>query len=147
MGLPLPTTNIKMDIRDDEQNSVGGQQGMQTPTAGSDVPTAAQYNVQANFNVARVKFFWLYSSRGDGWWRFDQRCEKDIEDEFLANKPNMEMYLFGKPYILDFVAMRQWQKGNLDAWRQIKRVTSSEFDMHNVKGIAGCHVPNVWTVD
>uniref|UniRef100_A0A8R1DYU6 E3 ubiquitin-protein ligase n=1 Tax=Caenorhabditis japonica TaxID=281687 RepID=A0A8R1DYU6_CAEJA len=83
------------------------------------------------------KNFWLYEGRNSGWWRFDPRIEKDIEEAFVNQMPLAEVIVCGLPYIIDFSQMKQYPKNDRNTCRAIRRVDSSEFDTLNVKGLAG----------
>ncbi|CAI5438654.1 unnamed protein product [Caenorhabditis angaria] len=82
--------------------------------------------------------YWLYQGRSRGWWRFDPRTEKDIEEASSNNMPITEVVICGSRYIIDFSNSIQYPKDKgINMKRNIRRVTSAEFDSLHVKGIAG----------
>uniref|UniRef100_A0A8R1DW72 E3 ubiquitin-protein ligase n=1 Tax=Caenorhabditis japonica TaxID=281687 RepID=A0A8R1DW72_CAEJA len=36
--------------------------------------------IRARMNAEAARMFWVYRGRNNGWWRFESRNEKDIED-------------------------------------------------------------------
>lgn len=90
--------------------------------------------------AAAQKMFWLYRGRHQGWWRFDPRIEKEIEEAFTHQMPMTEVTICGNPYIVDFSQMCQYPKNQSNYSRNVKRVNSTDFDSLNVKGMSGVFV-------
>ncbi|CAI2292859.1 unnamed protein product [Caenorhabditis sp. 36 PRJEB53466] len=93
-------------------------------------------------NAPEEKKYWLYRGRNQGWWRFDLRNEKDIEEAFTNGMPITELTICGRSYVIDFSKMEQYQKNNQNSSRDIKRVNATDFDGMDVKGLAGMFVNN-----
>uniref|UniRef100_A0A1I7XNS4 E3 ubiquitin-protein ligase n=1 Tax=Heterorhabditis bacteriophora TaxID=37862 RepID=A0A1I7XNS4_HETBA len=90
-------------------------------------------------NLELKPVFWLYEGR-HGWWRFDPRQEKDIENGLNSGMPLVEIVICGHTYIIDFVEMIQYRRDAGSAQRRaIKRVDKNEFRAMSasVKGISG----------
>lgn len=68
-----------------------------------------------------------------GWWQYDERTSKDIEDAYKQGKPFCEVSIAGKIYIIDFDEMEQKQKQEILRSRRIKR----DFSNIPKKGISG----------
>lgn len=68
-----------------------------------------------------------------GWWQYDERTSKDIEEAFKRGNTTCDVSIAGKIYIVDFVEMEQKQKQNVLRSRRIKR------DLSTIpkKGISG----------
>ena len=49
-------------------------------------------------------FFWYYQGR-NGWWRFDERNNKDLEDSFQDKKEKVHFLICGHLYVIDFKKM------------------------------------------
>ena len=75
---------------------------------------------------------WFYEGR-NGWWRFEERCNEDLETTFLSGKQSLETIICGQLYVIDFVRMEQFQKRYPTRKRKIKRDLKSSEN----KGIAG----------
>lgn len=53
---------------------------------------------------------WFYAGRNDGWWQFEPRLERTIEEAFRAGKDNVDLLIAGYNYTLDFIHMTQCKK-------------------------------------
>ena len=69
---------------------------------------------------APSKMYWLYHGRQQGWWRFDPRTEKDIEEAFVSQMPITEVTICGQSYIIDFAKMSQYPKTQRGSTRHVK---------------------------
>ena len=54
-------------------------------------------------------FFWYYQGR-NGWWRFDERNNKDLEDSFQDKKEKVHFLICGHLYVIDFKKMVSVEK-------------------------------------
>lgn len=75
---------------------------------------------------------WFYEGR-NGWWRFEERCNEDLETTFLSGNQSFETIICGQLYVIDFVRMEQYQKNYPTRKRKIKR----DLKTSDSKGIAG----------
>jgi len=75
---------------------------------------------------------WFYKGR-NGWWRFEERTNEELEETFTSGKMELETLICGNLYIIDFVNLEQFQKSFPTRKRKIKR------DLRNshCKGVAG----------
>jgi len=75
---------------------------------------------------------WFYEGR-NGWWKFEERNNAELEQSFLAKNPSCEMIICGNLYTIDFITMNQYQKNYPTRKRKIKRDASQSHS----KGVAG----------
>lgn len=135
---PSQDLDLKMDIPDAQAPTTSNPAVKEVKQeVDEDIkPDVAALNAQMN-NPQPAKMFWLYHGRQQGWWRFEPRVEKDIEEAFASNMPVTEVTICGKPYVVDFTKMSQYPKNHRASARDVKRVDTNEFDALNVKGLAG----------
>ncbi|GMT29334.1 hypothetical protein PFISCL1PPCAC_20631, partial [Pristionchus fissidentatus] len=88
--------------------------------------------------------YWLYQSGAASWWRFDPRCEKDLETSRGTGQKQFDMVICGHSYRMDLDSMVQQRLDRLGGnpvggrSRDILRVESlEELESLDVKGIAG----------
>ncbi|CAL2028006.1 unnamed protein product [Caenorhabditis brenneri] len=125
--------------------AAGDKKVKQEPVDEDVKPDVAALNAQMRAQAAAApappppqpRMYWLYHGRHQGWWRFDPRIEKDIEEAFVSLMPVTEVTICGHPYVIDFSKMSQFPKNSRGSAREVKRVNSDEFDAMNVKGLAG----------
>lgn len=141
---PTQTLNLKMDIADGQPSTSDSPPTKRVKQEDPDEDVKPDKKALdagmapgATSSSTKEKKYWIYSGRHQGWWRFDPRLEKDIEDAFESKMPLTELTICGCPYIIDFGEMKQFPKNNRQSARDIKRVNSDEFDGLNVKGLAG----------
>lgn len=79
------------------------------------------------------KFQWFYEGR-QGWWRYDERANEEIEDSFKAEVDNFELIICGELYVIDFKNNCQYSKRCPNRKRSIRR---DKIENVVVKGIAG----------
>lgn len=68
-----------------------------------------------------------------GWWQYDERTSRDIEQSYKQGVSTCEVSIAGKIYVIDFNEMEQRQKQNVLKSRRIKR----DFSSIPKKGISG----------
>ncbi|CAJ0575344.1 unnamed protein product, partial [Mesorhabditis spiculigera] len=85
--------------------------------------------------------FWLYRARGNGWWRFDPRTEKDIEAARAADQGKCEVMTCGVLYVIDLLNMKQYRKDSSHIQREIVRVEGDvELNRYDIRGLAGVSI-------
>ncbi|KAK6052485.1 WWE domain protein [Cooperia oncophora] len=80
------------------------------------------------------RYYWLYEGRG-GWWRFDPRLEKDLENGRRSGENATELLICGFQYEVNFDRMVQFRKDGPTRTRNIKRVSGTEFREMSEKGM------------
>jgi len=75
---------------------------------------------------------WFYEGR-NGWWKFEERNNEELEENFSLGQKVFETMICGNLYIIDFQAMEQFQKGYPNRKRKIKRDLKTSY----CKGVAG----------
>ncbi|XP_063297238.1 E3 ubiquitin-protein ligase RNF146 [Pelobates fuscus] len=88
------------------------------------------------------EYAWYYEGR-NGWWQYDERTSRELEDAFTKGKKNTEMLIAGFLYVADFENMVQYRRNEHGRRRKMKR---DIVDMPK-KGVAGlrldCDAANV----
>ncbi|UMM15404.1 hypothetical protein L5515_002819 [Caenorhabditis briggsae] len=135
---PKQNLNLKMDMPDSPAPSTSNSAEKEVKEEPVDEDVKPDVNaLNAALNTASTKMYWLYHGRNRGWWRFDPRVEKDIEEAYNHRMPITEVTICGQAYVIDIAKMTQYPKNNKGAARDVKRVDSNEFDTLDVKGLAG----------
>lgn len=75
---------------------------------------------------------WYYEGR-NGWWQYDERTSRELEDAFNKGKKNAEMLIAGFLYVADLENMVQYRRNEHGRRRRMKR------DVVDIpkKGVAG----------
>ncbi|XP_038615420.1 E3 ubiquitin-protein ligase RNF146 isoform X2 [Tachyglossus aculeatus] len=75
---------------------------------------------------------WYYEGR-NGWWQYDERTSRELEDAFSKGKKSTEMLIAGFLYVADLENMVQYRRNEHGRRRKIKR------DIMDIpkKGVAG----------
>lgn len=95
-------------------------------------------DLNASLNESQEEnMYWLYRGKNQGWWRFDPRHERDIDQAFNSNQNHCEVLICGRTYIIDFDDASQYPKDAPTQRREVKRVSAADFDQMGVKGLAG----------
>ncbi|XDV46448.1 hypothetical protein PO909_014341 [Leuciscus waleckii] len=84
---------------------------------------------------------WYYEGR-NGWWQYDERTSRELEDAFNKGKKSAEMLIAGFLYVADLENMVQYRRNEHGRRRRMKR------DVMDIpkKGVAGLRLdpdPNV----
>lgn len=79
-------------------------------------------------------FQWFYEGR-NGWWQYDERTSKDLENSYKSNEKTCELLIAGFLYIVDLENMLQIRRNDPSRRRRIKR----DFASVPKKGVAGLH--------
>nr|XP_046230000.1 E3 ubiquitin-protein ligase rnf146-like [Scatophagus argus] len=77
-------------------------------------------------------FAWYYEGR-NGWWQYDERTSRELEEAFLKGRKSTEMLIAGFLYVADLENMVQYRRNEHGRRRKIKR------DVVDIpkKGVAG----------
>nr|XP_010963825.1 E3 ubiquitin-protein ligase RNF146 [Camelus bactrianus] len=78
------------------------------------------------------EYAWYYEGR-NGWWQYDERTSRELEDAFSKGKKSTEMLIAGFLYVADLENMVQYRRNEHGRRRKIKR------DIIDIpkKGVAG----------
>ncbi|XP_044280962.1 E3 ubiquitin-protein ligase RNF146 [Varanus komodoensis] len=78
------------------------------------------------------EYAWYYEGR-NGWWQYDERTSRELEDAFSKGKKSTEMLIAGYLYVADLENMVQYRRNEHGRRRKIKR------DIIDIpkKGVAG----------
>lgn len=77
-------------------------------------------------------FAWYYEGR-NGWWQYDERTSRELEEAFSKGKKSTEMLIAGFLYVADLENMVQYRHNEHSRKRKIKR---DAVDVPK-KGVAG----------
>lgn len=76
---------------------------------------------------------WYYQGNR-GWWQYDDRTSREIEDAYSKREKSVDILITGTIYVIDFENMIQYQRNNMNSRkRKIKRDQVSA----EKKGVAG----------
>lgn len=78
------------------------------------------------------EYAWYYEGR-NGWWQYDERTSRELEDAFSKGKKSTEMLIAGFLYVADLENMVQYRRNEHGRRRKMKR------DIIDIpkKGVAG----------
>ncbi|XP_027139744.1 E3 ubiquitin-protein ligase rnf146 isoform X2 [Larimichthys crocea] len=81
---------------------------------------------------SRGDFAWYYEGR-NGWWQYDERTSRELEEAFSKGRKSTEMLIAGFLYVADLENMVQYRRNEHSRRRKIKR------DVVDIpkKGVAG----------
>ncbi|XP_076006628.1 E3 ubiquitin-protein ligase rnf146-like [Genypterus blacodes] len=88
---------------------------------------------------------WYYEGR-NGWWQYDERTSRELEDAFSKGKKTAEMLIAGFLYVADLENMVQYRRNEHGRRRKMKRdildipkkgVAGLRLDAEGVTGAAG----------
>lgn len=81
---------------------------------------------------AQKDYAWYYEGR-NGWWQYDERTSRELEDSYSKGKKSTEMLIAGFLYVADLENMVQYRRNEHGRRRKIKR------DVVDIpkKGVAG----------
>lgn len=88
---------------------------------------------------------WYYEGR-NGWWQYDERTSRELEDAFSKGKKTAEMLIAGFLYVADLENMVQYRRNEHGRRRKMKRdvldipkkgVAGLRFDTEGVNGAIG----------
>uniref|UniRef100_A0A1A8KE57 E3 ubiquitin-protein ligase n=1 Tax=Nothobranchius kuhntae TaxID=321403 RepID=A0A1A8KE57_NOTKU len=77
-------------------------------------------------------YAWYYEGR-NGWWQYDERTSRELEDAFVKGRKSTEMLIAGFLYVADLDNMVQYRRNEHGRRRKIKR---DGVDIPK-KGVAG----------
>ncbi|XP_053193487.1 E3 ubiquitin-protein ligase rnf146-like [Scomber japonicus] len=81
---------------------------------------------------SRGDYAWYYEGR-NGWWQYDERTTRELEEAFAKGRKSIEMLIAGFLYVADLENMVQYRRNEHGRRRKIKR------DVVDIpkKGVAG----------
>lgn len=82
---------------------------------------------------------WYYSG-ANGWWQYEERIAKELEEAFAAKQSSVTICVSGYHYVVDFVEMVQYKESDPMRRRRVKRDAADS----QKKGVAGIllHAPS-----
>ncbi|KAM4695300.1 E3 ubiquitin-protein ligase RNF146 [Discoglossus pictus] len=97
-----------------------------------DKPTLLSPEELKSASRGNGEYAWYYEGR-NGWWQYDERTSRELEDAFTKGKKNTEMLIAGFLYVADLENMVQYRRNEHGRRRKIKR------DILDIpkKGVAG----------
>lgn len=81
---------------------------------------------------SRGDYAWYYEGR-NGWWQYDERTSRELEEAFAKGRKSTEMLIAGFLYVADLEKMVQYRRNEHGRKRKIKR----DFVDIPKKGVAG----------
>ncbi|XP_040920221.1 E3 ubiquitin-protein ligase rnf146-like [Toxotes jaculatrix] len=81
---------------------------------------------------SRGEYAWYYEGR-NGWWQYDERTSRELEEAFAKGKKSTEMLIAGFLYVADLENLVQYRRNEHGRRRKIKR---DAVDIPK-KGVAG----------
>lgn len=93
---------------------------------------AAAAGVSRSVGTGGGDYAWYYEGR-NGWWQYDERTSRELEEAFSKGRKRPEMLIAGFLYVADLENMVQYRRNEQGRRRKIKR------DVVDIpkKGIAG----------
>ncbi|XP_015250885.1 PREDICTED: E3 ubiquitin-protein ligase rnf146-like [Cyprinodon variegatus] len=93
---------------------------------------AAAAGLNLNGSESRGDYTWYYEGR-NGWWQYDERTSRELEEAFMKGRKSTEMLIAGFLYVADLENMVQYRRNEHSRRRKMKR------DVVNIpkKGVAG----------
>ncbi len=76
---------------------------------------------------------WFYEARSGGWWKFEERTNREIEEAFNRDELEFDTLICGSLYTIDLVNLCQYKKDDQMRTRKIKR----DAVIAQCKGVAG----------
>lgn len=87
----------------------------------------------------KTKYYWVYQAKINGWYRYDPKNEKYIEECFLRKMDECMLFICGHEMTIDLKNLTQERScydGEVHR-RRIKRIKSTDVIEQGVRGIAG----------
>ncbi|KAM4522764.1 E3 ubiquitin-protein ligase rnf146-like [Odontesthes bonariensis] len=93
---------------------------------------AAAAGLSRSGSESRGEYAWYYEGR-NGWWQYDERTSRELEEAFVKGRKSTEMLIAGFLYVADLENMVQYRRNEHGRRRKIKR------DVVDIpkKGVAG----------
>ncbi|XP_047244536.1 E3 ubiquitin-protein ligase rnf146-like [Girardinichthys multiradiatus] len=93
---------------------------------------AAAAGLNQSGSESRGDYTWYYEGR-NGWWQYDERTSRELEEAFMKGRKSTEMLIAGFLYVADLENMVQYRRNEHGRRRKMKR------DVVNIpkKGVAG----------
>lgn len=93
---------------------------------------AAAAGLNRGGSESRGEYTWYYEGR-NGWWQYDERTSRELEEAFVKGRKSTEMLIAGFLYVADLENMVQYRRNEHGRRRKMKR------DVVNIpkKGVAG----------
>ncbi|XP_063623377.1 E3 ubiquitin-protein ligase rnf146 isoform X2 [Cydia splendana] len=92
---------------------------------------------QASSEEVNEGYQWYYEGR-NGWWKYDERSNIELENSYNAGSPECTLLLAGAVYRINFQNMVQMRQNDRTRRRRVQRDTPAL----PAKGIAGIKIDN-----
>ncbi|XP_034831563.2 E3 ubiquitin-protein ligase RNF146-like [Maniola hyperantus] len=93
------------------------------------------FNTDETLETENEKYHWYYEGR-NGWWKYDERSNIDLESAYNSNETECLLLLAGTLYCVDFENKVQFRRSDPTKRRRIKR----DLPTLPSKGIAGIKI-------
>lgn len=99
---------------------------------------AAAAGLNRSGSESHGDYAWYYEGR-NGWWQYDERTSRELEEAFVKGRKSTEMLIAGFLYVADLENMVQYRRNEHGRRRKIKR------DVVDIpkKGVAGLRLEPV----
>uniref|UniRef100_A0A1I7T787 E3 ubiquitin-protein ligase n=1 Tax=Caenorhabditis tropicalis TaxID=1561998 RepID=A0A1I7T787_9PELO len=86
----------------------------------------------------RTKYYWIYQAKQAGWYRYDPKNEKYLEECFLRKKNRCTLFICGHNMTINLKDLIQERITDGEVHRRrIKRIRAIDVKKYRVRGIAG----------
>ncbi|CCD65712.1 RING-type domain-containing protein [Caenorhabditis elegans] len=102
-------------------------------------PTKSKPTLRRSKRTTREKYYWIYESSSFGYYRYDPKDEKYLEECYCRKMETCVMRICGTAMLINIKDGVQEQVENevRCTRRKILRIKATEIEKYNIKGIAG----------
>ncbi|EGT37022.1 hypothetical protein CAEBREN_02177 [Caenorhabditis brenneri] len=96
------------------------------------------YEVSRRPERSTKRFYWLFEAKNKGWFRYDPKNERYIEECYKRKMDRADMWICGSNMTIDFKSNTQEKHDYFNTGtRRIRRIKASDLKTSRVRGIAG----------
>ncbi|EFO82377.1 hypothetical protein GCK72_024406 [Caenorhabditis remanei] len=86
----------------------------------------------------RTKYYWIYQATDYGWYRYDPKNEKYLEESYIRKKSSCTIFICGFKMSINLKSNVQERISEGEVHRRkIKRIKAGDLKNHRVRGISG----------